>query len=322
MLSRAALITGIGGQDGSLLAESLLQDGIRVVGIERPGRIAGASNLSAIQDHIHMVAVDLSDSAEVSDLVRDVQPTWVFHLAGTSFVPASWDAAGATIAFAATSTGSLLDAICDAAPEARFFNASSAEVFGRAAEAPQTEATRIQPTSPYGAAKAASLQLVQMYRERFGLHASSGILYNHESRRRPLDFVSHKITHAAAAISLGMQSELRLGSLDARRDWSHADDFVRGMRLIADAPTPGEFILASGESRSVQDFVAAAFSCVGLDWQKYVVCDEQFTRQNDTTEVVGNPSKAERELGWRCERPFVDWVREMVESDIALLSAR
>jgi GDPmannose 4,6-dehydratase len=317
--SRSALITGIAGQDGSFLAESLVQEGVHVVGVERPGRVAGASNLSAVEERIRLMSIDLADVSEVRALVGDLQPTWIFHLAGSSFVPASWAEAGETIAFASTATASLLDAIRDVSRATRFFNASSAEIFGRGTTHVPDETTCARPDSPYGAAKAVSLHLTRMYRERFGLCASTGILYNHESHRRPLEFVSRKITHAAASISLGLQSELRLGNLDARRDWSCASDFVQGMRLIVDAPNPGEFVLASGESRSVREFLDAAFGCVGIDWRQHVVVDDEFARPNDIANVVGNPTKAERDLGWRRERGFSDWVAEMVECDLVAL---
>jgi GDPmannose 4,6-dehydratase len=299
-----ALVTGIGGQDGSYLAELLVQQGVEILGIERPGAAAHYPNLAGLQDRVQMVELDLCDARSVVAAVENHRPTMIFHLAASSFVPDSWLHPTPTVEMAATSTSAFLDAIVNIDRSIRFFQAASAEVFGRPTESPQSETTPIAPITPYGAGKALSLFLVRMYRERFDLHASTGILFNHESPRRPLSFVTRKITHAAVEISQGRQSELRLGNLDAERDWTFAGDTVRGMALMLEGDRPDDYVLASGHTHSIREVLDIAFGRVGLDWSEYVVVDEQFNRPNEAISICGDPSKAERELGWHRDVSF------------------
>jgi GDPmannose 4,6-dehydratase len=311
-----ALITGIGGQDGSYLAEYLVAAGVEVLGVERPGGGASYPNLGSVQDHVQMVEVDLCDAASVVAAVDLYRPDQIFHLAGVTFVPTSWEHPTPTVEMAATSTSAFLDAIVNIDRSIRFFQAASAEVFGRPNESPQHETTPIAPITPYGAGKALSMFLVRMYRERFDLHASTGILFNHESPRRPVSFVTRKITHAAVEISQGRQSELRLGNLDAERDWTFAGDTVRGMALMLEGDKPGDYVLASGHTHSIREVLDIAFGHVGLDWNDYVVVDEQFNRPNEAISICGDPSKAERELGWHRAVSFQQLIEMMVHADL------
>jgi GDPmannose 4,6-dehydratase len=314
---RRALITGIGGQDGSYLAELLAERGVDVLGVERPGGSVLYPNLDAVIDRVTMVEVDLYDAPGIIAAVDRYRPTEIYHLAAASFVPASWLHPAPTVEMAAVSTAAFLDAIVNIDRSTRFLHAASAEVFGRPVISPQCESTPIAPVTPYGAGKALGLFLTRMYRERFDLHASSAILFNHESPRRPVEFVTRKITRAAAAISLGLESELRLGNLDAERDWSFAGDTVRGIALMAERDTPDDYVLASGETRSIRQLLDAAFGHVGLDWSEYVVIDEQFNRPTEATRICGDPSKAERELGWSRAISFAELVAMMVDHDLA-----
>ena len=317
MSRQRALITGIGGQDGSYLAELLIQQDVEILGIERPGGAAHYPNLIAFQDRVRMVELDLCDASSVVAAVENHRPTMIFHLAASSFVPDSWLHPTPTVEMAATSTSAFLDAIVNIDRSIRFFQAASAEVFGRPTESPQSETTPIAPITPYGAGKALSLFLVRMYRERFDLHASTGILFNHESPRRPLSFVTRKITHAAVEISQGRQSELRLGNLDAARDWTFAGDTVRGMALMLEGDRPDDYVLASGHTHSIREVLDVAFGRVGLDWSEHVVVDEQFNRPNEAVSICGDPSKAERELGWHRDVSFQQLIELMVDADLA-----
>jgi GDPmannose 4,6-dehydratase len=316
-----ALITGIGGQDGSFLAEYLIGRGIEVLGIERPAVESSYPNLAAIVDRIQFVGADLCDANGVVGVVETHRPTMIFHLAASSFVPDSWLHPTPTVEMAATSTSAFLDAIVNIDRSIRFFQAASAEVFGRPTESPQSEATPIAPITPYGAGKALSLFMTRIYRERFDLHASTGILFNHESPRRPVSFVTRKITHAAVEISQGRQTELRLGNLDAERDWTFAGDTVRGMALMLEGDKPGDYVLASGDTHSIREVLDIAFGRVGLDWSEYVVVDEQFNRPNEAVSICGDPSKAERELGWHRNVSFQQLIEMMVDADLAASGA-
>ncbi|MCX6391073.1 MAG: GDP-mannose 4,6-dehydratase [Actinobacteria bacterium] len=316
-----ALITGIGGQDGSYLAELLVRDGAEVLGVERPGGSAAYPNLVAVQNSVVLVEADLCDAASVVEIVEAHRPNMIFHLAASSFVPDSWLHPTPTVEMAATSTSAFLDAIVNIDRSIRFFQAASAEVFGRPTESPQSEATPIAPITPYGAGKALSLFMTRIYRERFDLHASTGILFNHESPRRPVSFVTRKITHAAVKISQGRQTELRLGNLDAERDWTFAGDTVRGMALMLEGDRPGDYVLASGHTHSIREVLDIAFGRVGLDWSDYVVVDEQFNRPNEAVSICGDPSKAERELGWHRDVSFQQLIEMMVDADLAASGA-
>ncbi len=319
MARRTALITGIAGQDGSYLAEYLIDQDVRVLGVERAGPGGGHPNLAAVADRVEMLEADLCDPASVVSMVEGHRPDWIFHLAGATFVPESWLHPTPTVAMAATSTAAFLDAIVNVDRSIRFFQAASAEVFGRPEHAPQDESTPIAPITPYGAGKAMALFLTRMYRERFDLHASCGILFNHESPRRPERFVTRKVTRAAAAISLGLESELRLGSLDSARDWSFAGDTVRGIALMVAGDAPGEYVLASGATHSIRDLLDLAFGRVGLDWRDVVVVDDALTRPHEAAVICGDPSRAEGILGWHREVDFAGLVAMMVDADLAAL---
>ena len=319
---RRALITGIGGQDGSYLAELLLERGYEVAGVVRPG--AGPySNLDAIQSRIDLIEADLLDEPSLSRALESFRPTEVYNLAAPSFVPASWNRPVVTAELAAVGATSLLEAIRAVDPGIRVYQASSSEIFGEPRESPQTEETPLEPVTPYGVAKAYAHFIVHSYRRQYGLFACSGILYNHESPRRPLEFLPRKVAHGAAAISLGLESELVLGDLDARRDWGYAGDYVRAMWLMLQQEEPADYVVASGESHSVRDFVQGAFDHVGLDWQDYVRVDPDLERgKAELRRLVGDPSKARTKLGWRPELDFDQLVRLLVDADVGRLRAR
>jgi GDPmannose 4,6-dehydratase len=315
------LITGISGQDGSYLAELFCADGAEVHGVVRPPLDRELPNLAAVRDQLVMHEAELDDPGQLAALVAEVQPDEVFHLAGPAFVPVSWREPAEAIRQIGGSGAELLQAIRDHAPAARVVIASSREIFGSSAPSPQDEQTPCMPGSPYGVAKLAIHQLVGLMREREGLHASSAILYNHESPRRPETYISRKLTRAAAAISLGRADELALGDLDAIRDWSAATDVVRGLRLIAAAPEAGDYVLASGVGRTVRDFVEAAFAVVGLDPERYVCVDERLVRPPESSPAIGNPTRARERLGWSAQKSFEQLVAEMVDADLLALAA-
>jgi GDPmannose 4,6-dehydratase len=310
-----ALITGIGGQDGSYLAEQLLADGHEVLGTVL-GSPADYPALESVRDRIHFV------DAEPARAVAEYEPDELYHLAAVSFVPAWWeDPIGLTRAETELLL-SLLEALRER-PQTRAFFASSSEIFAAADEQPQSESTRAAPLSPYGALKAFVLHTVQAFRARYGLHASVGILFNHESPRRPPQFVTRKITRAAAAISLGLEDHVLLGNLDARRDWGFAGDYTRAMQLMVRAEAPGDYAVATGEARSVRELVDAAFRAVGLDWQEYVRYDDSLSRgASDPRLLVGDATKAREQLGWRPQVTFDELVGMMVQADISELAAR
>jgi GDPmannose 4,6-dehydratase len=318
-MANRALVTGIGGQDGSLLAELLLDEGYEVSGIVRR---AGASypNLDAIRPRIDLVEADLNDQLALVRALRSASPSEVYNLASVSFVPASWEQPVLTAELAAVGVTALLEAIREVDPAIRFYQASSSEIFGEPVESPQTESTPLSPLTPYGVAKAYAHFIVRSYRARYGLHASAGILYNHESPRRPREFVPSKVAHAAAAISLGVEGELWLGDLDARRDWGYAVDYVRAMWLMVQQPDGDEYVVATGETHSVRDLVDAAFSRVGLDWQEYVHIDESLVRgKAELHNLVGNPSKAHSKLGWLPTVSFEELVHVLVDAELQRL---
>jgi GDPmannose 4,6-dehydratase len=319
LVARRALVTGIGGQDGSYLAELLLGQGLEVFGtvLGDPEQYEG---LAPIRTQLLFAEIDLEDADDVRRALRDIEPDEVYHLASASFVPASWEDPIATSIAAVASVSALLEGIRSERPEARFVNAASAEIFGAPREVPQRETTPVAPLTPYGAGKAFGHSLTGAFRRQYGLHASSAVLFNHESPRRSPQFLTRKVSRGAAAISLGLEHELRLGDLSARRDWGFAGDYVRALWLMASEDEPDDYVIATGEAHSVEEFVAAAFDEVGLDWREHVRFDESFARGTaDSPELVGDPSKARDRLGWEAEIGFRDLVRLLVQADIELL---
>lgn len=314
-----ALITGITGQDGSYLAEFLLDRGYDVVGMVRRTSTVNFHRIASIQNQIEIVNGDLLDGVSLIHILEEHQPDEVYNLAAQSFVPTSWNQPVFTGEATALGVTRLLDAIRIANPKTRFYQASSSEMFGKVVEVPQKETTPFYPRSPYGVAKVYGHWITINYRESYDLHATSGILFNHESPRRGLEFVTRKITHHVAKIKLGMATELRLGNLEARRDWGFAGDYVKAMWLMLQQEKPDDFVIATGETHAVQEFVEIAFSHVDLDWQEYVIQDERFMRPAEVDLLVGDPSKAGQELGWEPEISFSELVRMMVDADIRLL---
>jgi len=316
-----ALITGIGGQDGSYLAELLLHEGYGVTGLVRPGA-APYPNLEPIRDSIELLEADLLDEESLTSALESARPNEVYNLASPSFVPASWDRPVETAEFAAVGATSLLEAIRAIDPAIRFYQSSSSEIFGEPGESPQTEETSLEPVTPYGVAKAYAHFIVHSYRRQYGLYACSGVLYNHESPRRPLEFLPRKVAHGAASISLGLADELILGNLDARRDWGYAGDYVRAMWLMLQQDKAGDYVIATGQSHSVRELVQCAFSHVGLDWQEHVRVDPALQRGSaELHRLVGDPSKARAQLGWKPELDFTQLVQLLVDADVAQLRA-
>jgi GDPmannose 4,6-dehydratase len=318
-VSKRALITGIGGQDGSLLAELLLEQDYEVYGIVRR---AGASypNLTSIRERIDLVEADLNDQLALVRALRTAKPHEVYNLASVSFVPASWEQPVLTAELAAVGVTALLEAIREVDTGTRFYQASSSEIFGEPVESPQTEATPLSPLTPYGVAKAYAHFITRSYRRRYGLHASQGILYNHESPRRPLEFLPRKVSHAAAAISLGLEGELWLGDLEARRDWGYALDYVRAMWLMLQQEEGGEYVVATGETHSVRDLVELAFGRVGLDWSEYVHVDQSLVRgKAELHNLVGDPTQAKQQLGWKPTVSFDELVGLLVDAELERL---
>jgi GDPmannose 4,6-dehydratase len=318
-VSTRALITGIGGQDGSYLAELLLDKGYDVHGMVRGSASEPFQRLEAIRDRLVLHSGDLLDQRSLENVLRESEPAEIYHLAGTSFVAASWSEPVLAAELTAVGTARMLEAVRQAVPEARYYQASSSEMFGRAEAVPQRETTPFRPRSPYGAAKCYGHFLTVNYRDGYGLYAASGILYNHESPRRPLEFVTRKVTNAAAAIKLGLQDELLLGNVDAERDWGYAKDYVEAMWLMLQQPEPEDFVIATGERHSVRELVAIAFDHVGLDPGDYVGTDPRFLRPTELEHLVGDASKARDQLGWRPNTSFGELVRLMVDADLELL---
>ncbi|MBV8065365.1 MAG: GDP-mannose 4,6-dehydratase [Actinobacteria bacterium] len=316
-----ALITGIGGQDGSYLAELLLEHGYEVAGIV-PRPASAYENLAGVVDRIETLEADLLDEGALARVLRERRPTEVYNLASPSFVPASWEQPVRTAEFAAVGVTALLEAIRAVDPSIRMYQASSSEIFGEPNEVPQTEATALRPVTPYGVAKAYGHLIVGSYRRRYGLHASAGILYNHESPRRPTDFLPSKVAHAAAAISLGRQKELTVGDLDARRDWGYAGDYVEAMRRMLQQDEAGDYVIATGVLHSVRDLVELAFSHVGLEWRDHVRVDEALLRgPAELHDLVGDAGKAEARLGWTPRVGFEDLVRLLVDAALERLTS-
>jgi len=312
-------VTGVGGQDGSYLAELLLDEGYQVFGIARSAPSAYPA-MAGIVDRVEILEANLLDQESLARALRASGATEVYNLASPSFVPRSWDEPVLTAEFAAVGVTSLLEAVRRVDGTIRVYQASSSEIFGEPRETPQNEATPLAPVTPYGVAKAYGHFIVASYRRRYGLHGSCGILYNHESPRRPLDFLPRKVAKAAAAISLGLERELVVGDLDARRDWGYAGDYVRAMHLMLQTEEPGDYVIASGESHSVRELVAAAFSRVGLEWEAHVRSDPGLKRgAAELHDLVGDATRARELLGWRPEVAFDDLVGMLVDAEVAAL---
>ncbi|MFC1466906.1 MAG: GDP-mannose 4,6-dehydratase [Candidatus Brachytrichaceae bacterium NZ_4S206] len=319
MPTKTALITGITGQDGSYLAEFLLGLDYRVVGMVRRTSTINFDRIKHIQDQIDIVQGDLLDQSSLMEIIREYQPDEVYNLAAQSFVPTSFSQPVLTGEFTALGVTRLLEAIRHVKPDARFYQASSSEMFGKVVEVPQRETTPFHPRSPYGVAKVYGHWITVNYRESYGMFACSGILFNHESPRRGLEFVTHKVTHAAARIKLGLQRELRLGNLDARRDWGYAGDYVRGMWMMLQHDKPDDYVLATGETHSVRELCEVAFGYLGLDWEDYVTIDPKYYRPAEVDLLIGDASKAGRVLGWEPQVNFEQLVRMMVDADLQAL---
>lgn len=317
MTQPSALITGITGQDGSYLAELLLSKGYRVVGVVRRSSTTRYERLGHILDQVELVSADLLDQHSLVDAVLHARPSEVYNLAAQSFVQTSWTQPVLTGEFTALGVTRMLEAVRKAAPEARFYQASSSEMFGKVVETPQRESTPFYPRSPYGVAKVYGHWITVNYRESYGMYACSGILFNHESPRRGLEFVTRKVTDAAARIKLGLQRELRLGNLEARRDWGFAGDYVDAMWRMLQQDSPEDFVIGTGETYSVRDLCDVAFAAVGLDWREHVVQDPAFFRPAEVDLLVADPSHAADVLGWRPTVGFRQLVEMMVEADLA-----
>jgi GDPmannose 4,6-dehydratase len=317
-----ALITGIAGQDGSYLAELLLGRSCEVCGVVRGDPDADYPNLDAVRDRVRLFRADLLDEDALVRLLRDVKPREVYNLASPSFVPRSWEHPVETAEFAAVGVTALLESVRAVDPGVRVYQASSSEIFGEPVETPQTESTPLAPVTPYGVAKAYGHFMARSYRRRYGLHVSCGILYNHESPRRPAEFVPSKIARGAVAVSLGLEQELRLGDLDAERDWGYAGDYVEAMRLMLQHDEPGDFVVATGKLHTVRDLAERAFAHVGLDWREHVKVDETLKRgEAELHRLVGDASKAQEVLGWRPRVGFDELVRLLVDAAAARLTA-
>jgi GDPmannose 4,6-dehydratase len=319
MGKKRALITGITGQDGSYLAEFLLSRGYEVLGMVRRSSTVNFDRIRHFQNEITIVQGDLLDQMSVLDILREYRPQEVYNLAAQSFVPTSWKQPVLTGEFTALGVTRMLEAIRIVDPEIRFYQASSSEMFGQVQEVPQTEKTPFYPRSPYGVAKVYGHWITVNYRESYDLFACSGILFNHESPRRGLEFVTHKVTYAAARIKLGLADELRLGNLEARRDWGYAGDYVQAMWLMLQQDEPDDYVIATGQTHSVQELCEVAFDHLGLEWRQYVVSDPQFFRPAEVDLLVGDASKAHARLSWEPSVDFEQLVRLMVDADIHAL---
>jgi GDPmannose 4,6-dehydratase len=319
---KRALITGITGQDGSYLAELLLEKGYQVSGIVRRASTESFERINHLRERLHLVQGDLLDQTSLLDALEESQPDEVYNLAAQSFVPTSWNQPVLTGEFTALGVTRLLEAVRRFNPKIRFYQASSSEIFGQVQESPQNELTPFHPRSPYGVAKAYGHWITVNYRESYGLFACSGILFNHESCRRGLEFVTRKISDGVARLRLGLATELRLGNLDAQRDWGFAGDYVRAMWLMLQQEEPGDYVVGTGETHTVKEFVKQAFACVDLDWQQYVVVDIHFFRPAEVDHLCADPRKARRVLRWEPEVSFTELVRLMVEADLQRLRGR
>ncbi len=318
-MAKKALITGVTGQDGSYLADLLLEKGYEVYGMVRRSSMEKFDRIEHIKDRIQIRQADLLDQYSISKIIEEVQPEEVYNLAAMSFVPTSWDQPVLTAEFTAIGVTRMLEAIRAVNPRIRFYQASSSEMFGKVREIPQTETTPFHPRSPYGVAKVYGHWITVNYRESYGIFGASGILFNHESPRRGIEFVTRKVTYNAARIKLGLAKELRLGNLEAKRDWGYALDYVEAIWLMLQQDQPDDFVIASGETHSVQELVEIAFAHVGLDYRDFVVLDRKFIRPAEVDLLMGDSSKAKKVLGWQPKVHFAELVKMMVDADLALL---
>jgi GDPmannose 4,6-dehydratase len=321
-MAKKAFITGITGQDGSYLAEFLLEQGYEVIGMVRRSSMPNLGRIGNIMDRITLVNGDLLDQVSLIHILREHQPDEVYNLAAQSFVPTSWDQPVLTAEFTAVGVTRVLDAVRLAIPEARFYQASSSEMFGKVQEVPQKETTPFYPRSPYGVAKVYGHWITVNYRESYDLYAVSGILFNHESPRRGLEFVTRKVSYNAARIKLGLADRLPMGSLDSLRDWGFAGDYVRAMWLMLQQDSPEDYVIATGEQHSVRQLLDHAFGYLGLNYQDYVEIDPRFLRPADVYELVGDASKARARLGWEPTVNFQQLVEMMVDHDLRTLQAQ
>lgn len=317
-----ALITGVTGQDGSYLAELLLEKGYEVYGMVRRSSTENFERINHIKDRIHLVQADLFDQMSMLGLIEELRPAEVYNLAAQSFVPTSWSQPVLTGEFDALGVTKLLEAIRKVDRKIKFYQASSSEMFGKVQEVPQTEKTPFYPRSPYGVAKVYGHFITVNYRESYGIHASSGILFNHESPRRGLEFVTRKISYGAAAVKLGLTDVLYLGNLDAKRDWGYAGDYVDAMWRMLQLAEPDNFVISSNENHSVREFCEIAFSHVDLDYQQYVKVDQRFVRPAEVDILLGDSTHARQKLGWQPKVSFRQLVEMMVDADLALLNRR
>ncbi len=316
---KTALITGITGQDGSYLAELLLSQGYHVCGMVRRASTENFQRIEHLRERIQLFQGDLLDQTSIATVLEQVRPDEVYNLAAMSFVPTSWQQPTLTAEYTAVGVTRMLDAIRQACPQARFYQASSSEMFGKVRETPQRETTPFYPRSPYGVAKVYGHFITVNYRESYGMFACSGILFNHESPRRGLEFVTRKITNGVARIQQGLDRELRLGNLQAKRDWGFAGDYVRAMWLMLQQDQADDYVIGTGQTHTVEDFVRIAFARAGLDWRQHVVVDPQFYRPAEVDLLLADPAKAQRSLGWQPSVSFEELVTMMVDEDLSQL---
>jgi GDPmannose 4,6-dehydratase len=321
-LMKKALITGITGQDGSYLAELLLEQGYAVHGVVRRSSTETFDRIASFKDRLILHQADLLDQLSLVEVIKDVRPEEIYNLAAMSFVPTSWKQPVLTGEFTGLGVTRMLEAMRQVCPEARFYQASSSEMFGKVREMPQSELTPFYPRSPYGVAKAYGHYITVNCRESYNLFAVSGILFNHESPRRGIEFVTRKITHAVARIKKGLDRELRLGNLESKRDWGFAGDYVRAMWLMLQQPQADDFVIGTGVAHSVQEFVEIAFEHAGLDWRKYVVTDPALFRPAEVDHLLADPTKAKKTLGWQPAVDFPHLVRMMVDADLKRLDGK
>jgi GDPmannose 4,6-dehydratase len=320
MSKKRAVITGITGQDGSYLAELLLEKDYEVFGLIRRSSTVNFERISHLQDKVELISGDLLDQKSLVTALQTAKPHEVYNLGAQSFVPASWEQPMLTGEITGLGVTRMLEAIRTTEEKIRFYQASTSELFGKAQETPQSESTPFYPRSPYGVSKLYAHWITINYRESFDMFACAGILFNHESPRRGLEFVTRKITHGVARIKHGIDQELRLGNLDARRDWGFAGDFVHAMWLMLQQDEPDDFVIATGQTRTIREFCEVAFDRAGLDWEKYVIVDERFFRPAEVNILLGDPAKAREKLGWQPETSFEEMVQQMVDRDLEMVA--